>query len=416
MRLKTSVVSVAVVLCLAAIVRSQEAVDLGVVDRIKSEAFARSQVMEHLRYLTDVHGPRLTGSTQFEEAVKWTTGRLTQFGLSNVHVERWPFGRRWSADQYSLELLAPQYMRLTAAPLAWSDSTSGPVTGEPLLAPFELDFARGPKRLAEDFDAYRRKWTGKLRGRIVLFTPHNEPLRGKMRCSSGRPMPIWRRWPAHRSPQRSLRATRLDDLEWPQADEAVFALFNTMPEAMIDQLIARYDELSLERSTFLRDEGVAAVLQADSRARDGLLAGEAAGSYHARDPLAPPTLVVTAEHYNRLVRLVEDKTAPRVRVDVKTTSSTTDVDGGNIVAEIPGTAKSRRGRDGRRALRFLALRHRRHRQRRRQRRDDRGDAHPESAQPSNGSDGAAGVVGRRGAGPARFASLREGALRGPADA
>ena len=50
---------------------SQEVVDLGVVDRIKDEAFTRSEVMEHLRNLTDVHGPRLTGSPQFDEAAKW---------------------------------------------------------------------------------------------------------------------------------------------------------------------------------------------------------------------------------------------------------------------------------------------------------------------------------------------------------
>ena len=89
----------------------------------------------------------------------------------------------------------------------------------------------------------------------------------------------------------------------------------------------------------MRDEGVAAVLQADQRAREGLLAGEAAGSYRARDPLAPPTLVVTAEHYNRLVRLAEQKQPVRLRIDVKTTASAADVDGGNIVAEIPGVAK-----------------------------------------------------------------------------
>jgi carboxypeptidase Q len=231
-------------------------------------------------------------------------------------------------------------MRLAAAPLAWSDSTSGPVTGEPLLAPFELNFARGPKRLAEDFDAYRRKWSGKLRGRIVLFTPAQRTSPREDVLFKRQTDADLAKMASAPEPAASLRATRLEDIEWPQADEAVFALFNTMPEAMIDQLIARYDELSLERSTFLRAEGVAAVLQADSRARDGLLAGEAAGSYHARDPLAPPTLVVTAEHYNRLVRLIEDKTAPRVRVDVKTTSSTTDVEGGNIVAEISGTATS----------------------------------------------------------------------------
>ena len=57
---------------------SQEPVDLGVVDRIKDEAFARSEVMDHLRNLTDVHGPRLTGSPEFEEAAQWAVERLSQ--------------------------------------------------------------------------------------------------------------------------------------------------------------------------------------------------------------------------------------------------------------------------------------------------------------------------------------------------
>jgi hypothetical protein len=340
MRLKAAAVAIGFVLALAPIVRSQDGVDLGVVDRIKSEAFARSQVMDHLHQLTDVHGPRLTGSTGFEEAATWTTGRLAQFGLSNIHLERWPFGRRWSADQYALELLAPNYMRLAAVPLAWSDSTGGAVSGEPLLAPFELSFMRGPRRTAEDFEAYRRKWTGKLRGRIVLFTPAQR--------TSPREDALFRRRSdadlaklAHApEPAAMLRAMRLEDLEWPESEPELDAMFNGMSAALLDQLIDRLDAMAAERSKFLRDEGVAAVLQADARAREGLLAGEAAGSYHARDPLAPPTLVVTAEHYNRLVRLVEGKTPPRIRVEVKTTASTADVDGGNIVAEIPGSAKA----------------------------------------------------------------------------
>src|SRR5438034_8273773 len=59
---QSAVLTAATVVCLSFVARSQESVDLAVVDRIKSEAFARSEVMEHLRYLTDVHGPRLTGS------------------------------------------------------------------------------------------------------------------------------------------------------------------------------------------------------------------------------------------------------------------------------------------------------------------------------------------------------------------
>jgi carboxypeptidase Q len=55
----------ALVVCASVGVVSQEPVDLAVIDRIKDEAFARSEVMDHLRNLTDVHGPRLTGSPLF---------------------------------------------------------------------------------------------------------------------------------------------------------------------------------------------------------------------------------------------------------------------------------------------------------------------------------------------------------------
>ena len=161
------------VACTTTVVLSQETVDLGVIDRIKDEAFARSEVMDHLRNLTDVHGPRLTGSPQFEEAAKWAAERLTAYGLSDVHIERWgPFGRSWSVEQYSAELLAPHYTRLAAMPLAWSASTPGPVTGEPLLTPLETSVESGGlKKIAENFEAYRRQWSGKLRGRILLLTP-----------------------------------------------------------------------------------------------------------------------------------------------------------------------------------------------------------------------------------------------------
>src|SRR5262249_41371217 len=163
---------------------------------------------------------------QFEEAVKWTTGRLTQFGLSNVHVERWPFGRRWAADQYSLELLAPHYMRLAAVPLAWSDSTNGAVTGEPLLAPFELSFLRGPQRPPGGSAAYRRRGTGKLGGRIALFTPAQRTAPREAALFKRRSDADLARLATAPEPAAMLRATRLADLEWPDSEEALSAMFN----------------------------------------------------------------------------------------------------------------------------------------------------------------------------------------------
>ena len=337
---QSAVLTAATVVCLSFVARSQESVDLAVVDRIKSEAFARSEVMEHLRYLTDVHGPRLTGSPQFAEAAKWATERLTAFGLSNVHVEQWgPFGRSWSVEQYSAEMLAPQYMRLDAMPLAWSDSTTGPLTGEPVLAPLDLGFIRGPRKIAEDFSAYRKQWSGKLRGKIVLLTPSkpSKPREGHLfnRYSDAELADLSKA----PEPTTLRRGATIDELAWPEKPEDVFTLFMSMPESLLDQLIDRYDEMSAERGRFFNDEGVAAILMADERAREGLIAAEQAGSYRSRDSLAPPSFVVTAEHYGRIARLVEHKNPLRVRLDLKAAVSRGDVDGGNIVGEIPGGSR-----------------------------------------------------------------------------
>jgi carboxypeptidase Q len=319
---------------------SQEAIDLGVIDRIKNEAFARSEVMDHLRNLTDVHGPRLTGSPQFEEAAKWASERLASYGLSNVHIERWgPFGRSWSIEQYSVEQIAPHYARLTAMPLAWSASTPGPISGEPILTPLNVSFQRGFKKIADDFAAYRREWSGKLRGKILLLTP--------LKPESPREQPLFKRYSdadlaetaTAPEPNPLLRAHKLEDIQWPDSPEELSKFFMSMPESLLDELINRFDAMSLERSQFFASEGVAGILITDDRAREGLLAAEAAGSFHAKDPLAPPTFVITSEHYDRMVRLIEQKQTVRVRLELKVKASDTDVDGANIVAEIPGGSR-----------------------------------------------------------------------------
>jgi Zn-dependent M28 family amino/carboxypeptidase len=113
----------------------------------------------------------------------------------------------------------------------------------------------------------------------------------------------------------------------------------SMPEAVLDALIDRFDELALDRAKFFAAEGVAAILLADDRAREGLLAAEAAGPFRSRDPVAPPTFVVTAEQYGRLARMADQKQPVRVRLELETKTSRDDVDGINIVGEIPGGAK-----------------------------------------------------------------------------
>ena len=117
-------------LATAFVLYPQDSVDLSVVHRIKAEAFENSKIMDHLFYLTDVHGPRLAGSPQYKEAGDWVVSRLKEYGLTNVHEEPWgPFGRGWTYTHFEGHLLEPQYAPIIGFPLAWTPGTNGAVYG-----------------------------------------------------------------------------------------------------------------------------------------------------------------------------------------------------------------------------------------------------------------------------------------------
>src|SRR5690349_12607108 len=75
------------------------------VERIKDEGINRSKLMETIEYVTDVIGPRLTGSPALRRANNWTRDRLTQYGLANAHLEPWTFGRGWTLKRFSAEVV-----------------------------------------------------------------------------------------------------------------------------------------------------------------------------------------------------------------------------------------------------------------------------------------------------------------------
>jgi hypothetical protein len=87
--------------------------------RIRDEGLNRSQVMQTLSYLTDVIGPRLTGSPNLRRANHWTAEKLTGWGLVNAHEEAWgPFGRGWTLKRFSAQIVEPQTIPLIAFPKA----------------------------------------------------------------------------------------------------------------------------------------------------------------------------------------------------------------------------------------------------------------------------------------------------------
>jgi len=319
---------------------AQDRVDLGVVDRIKTEAFERSKVMDHLYQITEVRGPRLTGSPGFDEAAKWAAERLGEYGIQNVHLEHWgPFGKSWTVQQSSVELIEPRYVSLDAAPLAWSSSTNGPVSGDLILAPLRASYRDGPKKVRQEIDAWKAQWTGKLRGKIVLLNVAKIPRQ--------QTNPQFRRYTdadlhdmsLAPTPAAKVTAKNLTDLTWPEDPDELGKLMASLPNALMEQIYDLYDSVASERGAFLAKEGVAGVILEDDRAHEGMVFAEAAGSFKSAEQAAPPTFVITAEQYDRIARAVDKKQPVRIRLNLKAATSDRDVGGANIVGEIPGGDK-----------------------------------------------------------------------------
>src|SRR3954469_16256951 len=158
-------VTLAIVLLLAARLVADlpatEPVDLDALYRIKDEGIQHSKVMEIESYLTDVYGPRLTNSPEIREAADWAQKTMTSWGLANVHLESFPFGRGWQNRRMVAVALTPRAYPLIAYPKAWTAGTRGVVTGDAIVAVVNSE---------RDFDA----WRGKLRGKFVLTLPLTE--------------------------------------------------------------------------------------------------------------------------------------------------------------------------------------------------------------------------------------------------
>src|SRR5512145_1517198 len=83
---------------------AQENVDQSTIARIRAEGLQRSQVAATFNMLTNVIGPRLTGSPAYKSAADWSRQQLQTWGLSNARLEAFEFGRGWTLEKLTLEL------------------------------------------------------------------------------------------------------------------------------------------------------------------------------------------------------------------------------------------------------------------------------------------------------------------------
>ncbi|HEU4563428.1 MAG TPA: M20/M25/M40 family metallo-hydrolase [Gemmatimonadaceae bacterium] len=265
------------------------AADPAAVRAIVAEGMNRSRVAADLEYLTDVIGPRLTGSAGMRRANEWTAERFRAYGADSVWTEEWPFGRTWERGAISVRMLEPQQRWLGAVSWAWSPGTNGAARGDVVYV---------DARDAADFDA---RFAGRLRGAWVMT---RAPL----------PMPNPDGDPLTAADSADLLARRRA-LFAPPASAAERAFRASLPS-----LLAR--------------EGAAGIIRSGDKE---FALYTMSGSPMAISAL--PQIVVSHETYSQFHRLLAARTPVRIEASITNTLSERPVTSLNTVAEIRGTER-----------------------------------------------------------------------------
>ena len=285
-----------VALCLA-VVFNASGQDLATVSRIRNEAFRNSKVMEYARTLTDVIGPRLTGSPSMKQANEWTRDELTRMGLRNARLEPYKFGRGWSSEMTTVRMVAPQTAQLYGLARAWSPATDGAIRGKVVKVKLETK---------EDLE----KNKGKLGGAIVLVADLKEM-----------------------KPQEKASLERYDDDEL--AKLAEYAIPSDRDNDRTTGFLRRREFRKL-LAQFAIDEKIAALVDAGN-GEGGVFRVQSSGTWRDDEPIGVPFISLAPEHYNRVVRLVDAKNDVELEIDIRSQFHGDDLNAYNTFADIAGS-------------------------------------------------------------------------------
>ncbi len=280
---------------------AQETVNNNLNEIIRKHGMDESQVMEIAAWLTDIYGPRLTGSPMLDKATDWAVQTLKDWGMDNVHKEEWgPFGRGWELQHFEMHALAPNYYPIIAYPKAWSPSSEGVLKG-------------GVVFLNANDEEELKKYRGQLKGKFVLL-------------DTIRTVNEWFEAPAKRINDSWL-------LDMANAPEPAPRVFRNFRRSSAGFRTALWD--------LMKSEGVLAVIDRSykgdlgtvfvSRATTGVGRAQDVG----RQVVSQVTMAI--EHYNRIFRMLNRGMEVELSMELKTKYTNPDGMEHNIIAEIPGT-------------------------------------------------------------------------------
>jgi hypothetical protein len=312
--MRTRLLTALVIAAIPAVIAAGPAPD-DVQWRIRREAIEHSHILKSLHVLTDVYGPRLTGSPNLEAAGKWAVEQVTAWGLVNAALEPWDFGHEgWTNERLTAHIVSPVKEPLVAEVLAWTPSTKGVVTA----GAYALDLPARPTRA--ELDAALEKVGDAVKGRIVLV---------------GRPerVPVTIDPSPKRREESDLRS-QYDPVN--PAPSPFAAMANQRPTPPKDgepaPLTARQVNEAVD--AFLVARG--ALVRVNDAGREH---GQIRAFNNRTFDLAKavPTLVMRNEDFGRISRVLGGGRAVTLEVEIVNRTWPKGKTAYNVVAEIPGT-------------------------------------------------------------------------------
>jgi carboxypeptidase Q len=279
-----------------------EKVDLEMIYKIKQEGMNNSKVEDLAFEMTDLTGPRLTGSTGFERGSQRVKMKMEEFGFQNVRIEAArDFNRGgWDNLKTYAAMTTPYYCNFACNPVAWTGSTNGLIKSEVVIVDVKSE---------ADLDKYK----GTLKNKIVLlpsttiYEINYEPLASRYTDEQLKAMTAESGSPMGRRPR-----TPID-----------------MAAIMAQRLLrAKVTEL-------LKNEGVAVIL--NSAGTYNIPRSTGAG-YNAGDPEPIAELNLPMEDHGRMERLIRKDVPVEMEIEIQNKFFPSP-QVYNIIGEIPGTDK-----------------------------------------------------------------------------
>ena len=314
MRYTTFALTFAVALLSVATPTAQENIDRDIQWKIRREATDHSQILRTLHFLTDVYGPRLTGSPNLKASQEWVVAETTRWGLKNAKLEPWHFGHPgWANEKLSVHVTAPVKDSLVAEALAWTPGTNGAITAQTV----QLIVPNQPTKdaLTKYFDDHRAKVKGKFvmvgaatQVGVTILPPPKRREDNDVRAQYGPNPPAGGGFPGGGGPGGPPNP-------------------NLVPAAQVAEQLDQ----------FLVTAGAA------GRVND---AGREHGQIRAFNnrtfdiTRAVPTVVMRNEDYGRLSRLMAGGATVELEMNIVNRSYPEGATQYNVVAEIPGTDKA----------------------------------------------------------------------------